>query len=316
MKNELNGYVIYCKDSDKETPLGVVSDSYDCQAISDYVPTRIKKFVVEIEDKRFYNHNGIDFKGVSRAIVENIKAGRIVQGGSTISQQLARNIIRDTSKTVTRKIIETIKAIQIENQYSKDEILNQYFNNVYFGKNIWGLRAAGLYYFGKEIEKLTQTEIEVDSETGSVSIKPTEKTEDPLSVWKARYIVKAIGRGFNPEIALKLTSDEMILDIINLPDYVGKSKKAILRQKGRIIGKDGRTRDIITEMTGVNLSVYGKTVALIGDLQHIQVAREAVDMILNGARHKSVYAFLEKKSREMKMEEFKEIAKDERTLPK
>ena len=158
MKNELNGYVIYCKDSDKETPLGVVSDSYDCQAISDYVPTRIKKFVVEIEDKRFYNHNGIDFKGVSRAIVENIKAGRIVQGGSTISQQLARNIIRDTSKTVTRKIIETIKAIQIENQYSKDEILNQYFNNVYFGKNIWGLRAAGLYYFGKEIEKLTQTE--------------------------------------------------------------------------------------------------------------------------------------------------------------
>ncbi|MEN6592963.1 MAG: KH domain-containing protein [Methanobacterium sp.] len=168
----------------------------------------------------------------------------------------------------------------------------------------------------EEIEKLTQTEIEVNSETGSVSIKPTEETEDPLSVWKARYIIKAIGRGFNPEIALKLTSDEMILDIINLPDYVGKSKKAILRQKGRIIGKDGRTRDIITEMTGVNISVYGKTVALIGDLQHIQVAREAVDMILNGARHKSVYAFLEKKSREMKIEEFKEIAKDERTLPK
>ena len=62
---------------------------------------------------------------------------------------------------------------------------------------------------------------------------PTEDTEDPLSVWKARYIVKAIGRGFNPEIALKLMDDEMILEIINLPDYVGKSKKAILRQKGQ-----------------------------------------------------------------------------------
>lgn len=159
MNNELNGYVIYGKDSERETPLGVVSDTYDCQAISDYVPTRLKKFVVEIEDKRFYSHNGIDFKGVSRAIIENIKAGRIVQGGSTISQQLARNIIRDTSKTITRKLKETIKAIQIEKQYSKDEILNLYFNNVYFGKNIWGLRTAGLYYFGKEVEKLTQTEL-------------------------------------------------------------------------------------------------------------------------------------------------------------
>lgn len=159
MNNELNGYVIYGKDSEREIPLGIVSDTYDCQAISDYVPTRLKKIIVEIEDKRFYSHNGIDFKGVARAIVENIKAGRIVQGGSTISQQLARNIIRDTSKTVTRKLRETIKAIQIERQFSKDEILNLYFNNVYFGKNIWGLRTAGLYYFGKEIDKLTQTEL-------------------------------------------------------------------------------------------------------------------------------------------------------------
>ena len=159
MKNELDGYVIYCKDSDKETPLGVVSESYDCQALSDYVPTRLKNFLVEIEDKRFYSHNGIDFKGVSRAIIENLQAGRIVQGGSTISQQLARNIIRDTRKTVTRKLKETVKAIQIEKQFSKDEILNLYFNNVYFGKNIWGLRSAGLYYFGKEVEKLTQSEL-------------------------------------------------------------------------------------------------------------------------------------------------------------
>lgn len=159
MKKEFDGYVIYCKDSDKETPLGVVSDSYDCQALSDYIPTRLKSFLVEIEDKRFYSHKGIDFKGVSRAIVENLKSRRIVQGGSTISQQLARNIIRDTRKTVTRKLKETIKAIQIEKQFSKDEILNLYFNNVYFGKNIWGLRTAGLYYFGKEVEKLTQTEL-------------------------------------------------------------------------------------------------------------------------------------------------------------
>ena len=166
----------------------------------------------------------------------------------------------------------------------------------------------------EKIESTTKTSIEIDSESGSISISPREDTEDPLSVWKARYIVKAIGRGFNPEIALKLTDDEMMLEIINLPDYVGRSKKAVLRQKGRIIGRDGRTRDIITDMTGVDVSVYGKTVALIGNMEHVHLAKEAVEMILEGARHKSVYAFLERKSREMKIREFHRFAKDENKL--
>lgn len=165
-----------------------------------------------------------------------------------------------------------------------------------------------------EIENLTKTEIIVDSEAGTVAISPTEETEDPLSVWKARYIVKAISRGFNPEISVKLMGDETILEIINLPDYVGKSKKAILRQKARIIGKDGRTKDIITNMTGVDISIYGKTVAIIGDMEQIHIAKEAVEMILNGVRHKTVYAFLERKTRDMKIKQFHRIAKDETYL--
>jgi ribosomal RNA assembly protein len=165
-----------------------------------------------------------------------------------------------------------------------------------------------------EIENLTKTEITVDSEAGTISISPTEETEDPLSVWKARYIVKAIGRGFNHEISVKLMGDETILEIINLPDYVGKSKKAILRQKARIIGKEGRTKDIITDMTGVDISIYGKTVAIIGDMEQIHIAKEAVEMILNGVRHKTVYAFLEKKTRDMKIKQFHRIAKDETDL--
>ena len=162
-----------------------------------------------------------------------------------------------------------------------------------------------------EIENLTKTDINIDSETGSISVSPTEETEDPLAVWKSRYIVKAIGRGFNPEISLKLLSDETLLEIINLPDYVGKSKKAIMRQKARIIGKEGRTKDIIIDMTGVDISIYGKTVAIIGDMEQIHIAKEAVEMILNGVRHKTVYAFLERKSRDMKIQEFHRIAKDE-----
>jgi len=155
------------------------------------------------------------------------------------------------------------------------------------------------------IEKTTETCIDVDSEAGSIAISPQDDAKDPLAVWKARFMVKAIGRGFNPDIALKLTDDDVMLEIINLPDYVGKSKKAILRQKGRIIGKDGKTRDIITEMTGTYVSIYGKTVSLIGEMEHLQIAKEAVEMILDGARHKTVYSFLERKKQEMKLREIK-----------
>ncbi|MEO2071203.1 MAG: transglycosylase domain-containing protein [Zunongwangia sp.] len=159
MDKELEGYVIYCKDLNKEIPLGVVSNNYDCQAISKYIPSRLKNFLVEIEDKRFYDHKGVDIRGVSRAIFENLKEGKIVQGGSTISQQLARNIIRDNKKNFKRKFRETYKAFQIEKLFSKNEILDLYFNNIYFGKNIWGLRTAGLYYFNKEVDKLSQSEL-------------------------------------------------------------------------------------------------------------------------------------------------------------
>ncbi|MGB9937678.1 MAG: KH domain-containing protein [Methanobacterium sp.] len=159
----------------------------------------------------------------------------------------------------------------------------------------------------EHIENMTGVHLDIESDTGSITIVPTEKMEDPLSVWKARYIVKAIGRGFSPETALKLLDDEYILEIINLPDFVGKSKKAVMRQKGRIIGREGRTKEIIKEMTDVDISVYGKTVSLIGDMERIQVAKEAVQMILDGVRHKSVYAFLEKKKNELKRKEFENI---------
>ena len=159
----------------------------------------------------------------------------------------------------------------------------------------------------EHIEDMTQIKLDIDSDTGSITINPTEKTEDPLAVWKTRYIVKAIGRGFSPETALKLLDDEYILDIINLTDFVGKSKKAILRQKGRIIGREGRTKEIINEMTGVEISVYGKTVSLIGDMERIQIAKEAISMILDGVRHKTVYSFLEQKKQELKRREFENI---------
>ena len=159
----------------------------------------------------------------------------------------------------------------------------------------------------EKIEKITKTRLDIDGEEGTVAISPTEGMDDPLSVWKTNHIVKAVGRGFNPDAALKLNEDDVYLEIIKLTLYIGKSKKALARQKGRIIGKDGKTRELIINMAEVAMAVYGKTVSFIGDLENVMVAKEAVEMILNGSRHKSVYAFLEAKQNDRKMREFKNV---------
>ena len=159
----------------------------------------------------------------------------------------------------------------------------------------------------KNIEKLTGTILDIDSEDGTVYITPREDMEDPLGVWNANHIVKAIGRGFNPEVAVKLVHDDIYLEIIKLPLYIGKSKKALARHKGRIIGKNGKTRELITELAEVDMAVYGKTVSLIGEMDNVMVAKEAIEMILNGSRHKSVYAFLENKKETLKLKEFKDL---------
>lgn len=159
----------------------------------------------------------------------------------------------------------------------------------------------------KSIEKATETILDINSEDGIVYISPSENMEDPLGVWNANHIVKAIARGFNPDVALKLVDDDVYLEIIKLPLIVGKSKNALARYKGRIIGKDGKTREIIMEMAEVDMAIYGKTVSIIGGIENIAIAKEAVEMILNGSRHKSVYGFLEQKQQELKMKEFKSL---------
>ena len=122
------------------------------------IPKDLQKATVAIEDERFYSHVGIDFRGIVRALVENLRTGRISQGGSTITQQLARNIYLTKEKKLSRKLQEMVLAIQLERNYSKEEILNLYLNEVYYGSGAYGVQTASRVYFGKQAKDLTLAE--------------------------------------------------------------------------------------------------------------------------------------------------------------
>ncbi len=150
------------------------------------------------------------------------------------------------------------------------------------------------------IEKETKTRLEIDSEEGSVLIVSTEETDDPLAVWKARDIVRAIGRGFSPRRALRLLGDDELLEIVDLTLFSDKSKNTMTRIKGRIIGAGGKTRRVIEEVSGAILSIYGHTVTIIGDVDQGRIAKEAIIMLIDGAPHSTVYSVLQKKRQALK----------------
>ncbi|MCX7724004.1 MAG: penicillin-binding protein 1A [Thermodesulfovibrio sp.] len=123
------------------------------------IPEIIKKAFIAAEDIRFYKHPGVDIIGIMRALYKDIKAGEIVEGGSTITQQLAKMLFLKPEKSITRKIKEAILSIQIERRYTKDEILGLYLNQAYFGNRAYGIAAASETYFGKSYKELTYAQI-------------------------------------------------------------------------------------------------------------------------------------------------------------
>ncbi len=122
------------------------------------VPLNLQHAVVAIEDRRFYEHHGIDFIGIARALFRNIKAGGTVEGGSTITQQLAKNVFLNPKKTYKRKLDEIFIARKIEKKYTKSEIMQMYLNQIYFGDGAWGIKKAAQKYFGKDVKNLSLSE--------------------------------------------------------------------------------------------------------------------------------------------------------------
>ena len=139
----------------------------------------------------------------------------------------------------------------------------------------------------KEIENKTNCKLYISSD-GFVEIEG-----DASEILVVRDIVKAIGRGFNEKKAMKLLKDNYTLEIVNIKDF-GKTRNSIIRLRGRVIGREGLAKKKIEEMTNTDIVVYGKTVGVIGEENNVQMALEAIQKLLSGAKHSKVYYKIER----------------------
>ena len=144
----------------KGETLSVLKGEKDAYYVEyDDIPIYIKQAIVSTEDKRFFKHKGLDYKGIMRAIVAMIRDGEVTQGGSTITQQLARTVFLSNEKTWERKIEEMYIAVELEAKYSKEDILEFYINNVYFANGYYGIQAAAEGYFGVDVNHLSLSQM-------------------------------------------------------------------------------------------------------------------------------------------------------------
>ncbi|MGZ0747912.1 MULTISPECIES: KH domain-containing protein [unclassified Haloparvum] len=149
----------------------------------------------------------------------------------------------------------------------------------------------------REVEERAEVRLDIDSESGSVAI---EEAGDPVTALVAPDIVRAIGRGFTPEAALSLLDHDLrTFDLIDLSDHT-RNDNDLERKKGRIIGENGRTRELMEELSGADVVIYGTTVGIIGSPEEVEAVRRAVGMLVDGAPHGAVYSYLEEKHNELK----------------
>jgi penicillin-binding protein 1A len=187
----------------------------------DKIPANLKKAALAAEDARFYEHKGIDFIGVLRAILKNVEAGEMVQGASTITQQVTRALLLSSEKSLTRKIKEAILAWQIDALLTKDEILTIYLNQIYFGQNAYGVEAAARAYFGKHVKDLNLSECAFIAGLPQAPSRYNLQKNRELAMNRHAHVIKRmLGEGFisskDAEEALSYPL-EMTPEVINPP---------------------------------------------------------------------------------------------------
>lgn len=189
----------------------------------DDIPKELIEAVISVEDQRFYKHHGVNYVGVARAFINNLFEGEVVAGGSTITQQLTKNVFLSQERTYSRKFKELILSKKIERTYSKDDILERYLNHIYFGEGAWGVQRAAHIYFGKDVSELTLSESAtlaglIKAPTHLSPYKNLEKSVERrnvvLSLMKSeKYISQA---EFD-----KAIGQEIVLADATMPNYKG-----------------------------------------------------------------------------------------------
>lgn len=142
----------------------------------------------------------------------------------------------------------------------------------------------------QKLEKFANCKIKINEE---VEIE----TDNPIDILRIKQVIQAFGRGFDFETALGLLDEEYLFDTISVKDYSGKSRERQLTLKGRVIGTGGKTKTLIEKYTETKIAIYGKTISIIGRWDRVGLAKKAIDMLLSGSLHSTVYRFLEKQKR-------------------
>jgi len=238
-------------------------------AMSPYIP----QAVMAIEDRRFYSHFGFDPIGFSRAMVSNVMAGRMVQGGSTVTQQLAKNMFLTPDRTLERKVQEVLLAIWLESKYSKDQILAMYLNRVFFGSNSYGVEAASRRYFNKSARdvNLTEAAILAGLLKAPSALSPAKNPEGAMA--RAKLVLNAMQEeGF-------ITREELVAAIDNKP----------MKAKSYWTGAEHYAADMVMD----------ELPALIGDVKEDIIVDTTIDRTLEKAAEKAIKTTLDKEGKKL-----------------
>lgn len=142
----------------------------------------------------------------------------------------------------------------------------------------------------RSLQRELKVKIEIDSDEGSIKISG----ENGVDIYNTKMIIKAISRGFNPKIAIQLKDEDKSLEILDISNYCKDNKNKQKVIKSRLIGTNGKAKKNIERLTHTDIEIYGKTVSIIGDSSNVNIARQALERLMYGAKHSSVYSFIEK----------------------
>ncbi len=263
------------------------------------IPVFLQKALIAIEDVRFYEHGGIDMRGIARALVKDVIKGRMAEGGSTITQQLIKNKYFKGEKTIERKVREGILAMEYEQKYTKKQILEMYFNEVYFGNGAWGIAQAALLYFDKSPQELNEMECILLAATPRA---PTHYNPlgEPAMIGRRKKLI--LSQMVNLKMITVRKAKELRLRRVSFtkqgeaPYYMAHVRKKLIEQYGQEIIEQGGL-DVITAMDlrmqrlaektlkegvqRINPQLQGALVALDPNTGDILAAVGGIDFVQN-----------------------------------